>query len=590
YTIVFRGAGAENAMEPIEAVYDRSYTVTNAFVRTGYTINAEAAWKDAGGKTYADGAKVRNLTAEEGGTAVLTAQWKPNKYKVKFAPGTVAVGEVSGTMSTVAFTYGKKETLPAVAFKAKGYKLLYWESESGFTYLNQQKVKNLAPKGTITLTAVWAKIKYNINYELNGGKNPDEAADSFTVESDKTPLPSPTKKGYVFKGWFNNAAFKGSPIKAIPAHSSKNYTLYAKWTPITYTVVYSSNGGSGSMESYTKTVKYGENYTFEKNSFKAPKGYTFGGWICETNGKEYKPGDNRKNLTAENKATVIIKAKWDPKSESRDYHLCFKANGGTGHMDDMFLKATDKIPECGFTAPEDKVFNCWTVLVGEKAMPVAPGTELQQLINEAPGIKDFELTVEWKHKLTMLDDVVRRLYYPIQSDSLCNIFSLAGLMRRYQVNALHVFDLGELVTADDVFNANKSQIGIYDWEYMATWMGKRLSTENKTVTVFTGAPSDELKKVEGMKNFLKTHPEGVMCYFTGGELPHSLILYLDGDIIKTVDYDGYFSEKDENGNKIYVIGYMHDFPGEWFTEHFGYPNDPDAMLTTYLERVYYINH
>lgn len=617
YTIVFRGAGAENAMEPIEAVYDRSYTVTNAFVRTGYTINAEAAWKDAGGKTYADGAKVRNLTAEEGGTAVLTAQWTPNKYKVKFAPGTVAVGEVSGTMSTVAFTYGKKETLPAVAFKAKGYKLLYWESESGFTYLNQQKVKNLAPKGTITLTAVWAKIKYNINYELNGGKNPDDAADSFTVESDKTPLPSPTKKGYVFKGWFNNAAFKGSPIKAIPAHSSKNYTLYAKWTPITYTVVYSSNGGSGSMESSTKKVKYGETYTFEKNGFKAPKGYAFGGWICD-DGTEcivYNAGQKVKNLTTETNGVVIIKAKWDPKSESRDYHLTFIANGGTGHMDDMFLKATDKIPECGFTAPADQVFNCWKVRIGGKELDIAAGSELKDLIKAAPeGTKDFTLTADWKPILSMDDDAVMDFFYPYGwrpgpykdsnvEDSIslgkgyymagpCVINSITLLLRRYQVNTLHIYDTSKLMSTDAVFAANGDDDLIDDWAKMAAWMGQQLSTENKPVTVKSVAGK---KTIDDIKELLKDKPEGILCYFKGGRNNHAVLLILEGDAIKKLDIDTSYLHKwtDENGvekTRWVVDGRRDVFPGDNFTTEWGYPNDQNAMLTTYLAQIYYINH
>lgn len=66
---------------------------------------------------------------------------------------------------------------------------------------------------------------------LNGGTNasgnPTTYADNVGVAS----FAPPTRDGYTFAGWYGNASFTGSAVTNIPAGSSGNKTLYAKWTP-----------------------------------------------------------------------------------------------------------------------------------------------------------------------------------------------------------------------------------------------------------------------------------------------------------------------------------------------------------------------
>lgn len=92
YRIVFDGNEAyggsthvTGTMEPINAVYDKDYTLTeNAFIREGYEFTGWNTSPDGTGTGYADKAVVRNLSAQAGTDAVLYAQWKPLKSTLVF--------------------------------------------------------------------------------------------------------------------------------------------------------------------------------------------------------------------------------------------------------------------------------------------------------------------------------------------------------------------------------------------------------------------------------------------------------------------------------------------------------------------------
>ena len=49
------------------------------------------------------------------------------------------------------------------------------------------------------------------------------------VEGIETALPITERKDYVFKGWFSNKDFSGSPVKIIPKDATGDQTYYAKW-------------------------------------------------------------------------------------------------------------------------------------------------------------------------------------------------------------------------------------------------------------------------------------------------------------------------------------------------------------------------
>lgn len=86
-----------------------------------------------------------------------------------------------------------------------------------------------------------------------------------------------------------------------------NVTLYAQWTPISYSVVFDANGASGTMADQTMT--YDTASALTANSF-TRSGYLFQGWntSADGSGTSYEDGPSVENLTSEDGATITLYA------------------------------------------------------------------------------------------------------------------------------------------------------------------------------------------------------------------------------------------------------------------------------------------
>lgn len=83
--------------------------------------------------------------------------------------------------------------------------------------------------GNRSYTATWTPISYSISYNGVEGatfETPNPA--TYTIE-DAITLNNPTKDGYTFAGWFDNAGFTGSAVTTIAAGSTGDKTFWAKW-------------------------------------------------------------------------------------------------------------------------------------------------------------------------------------------------------------------------------------------------------------------------------------------------------------------------------------------------------------------------
>lgn len=76
---------------------------------------------------------------------------------------------------------------------------------------------------TITVLVPWT-----ITLECNGG-SVSGAPTSYLPDDLPIILPTPTKSGYKFLGWYSSADFSGSPVTNIPEDTASNLTFYAKW-------------------------------------------------------------------------------------------------------------------------------------------------------------------------------------------------------------------------------------------------------------------------------------------------------------------------------------------------------------------------
>lgn len=101
---------------------------------------------------------------------------------------------------------------------------------------NGEEYMTSIPKGTtenITLTAVFEKNGYVINYEGIGGaycQNPK----AYSVDDETFILNPATKDGCDFDGWYLNAEYTGDKVTKIVKGTTGNITLYAKFTEAGY--------------------------------------------------------------------------------------------------------------------------------------------------------------------------------------------------------------------------------------------------------------------------------------------------------------------------------------------------------------------
>ena len=155
----------------------------------------------------------------------------------------------------------------------KGYTFDGWYDE------NDKKVTGIpaGSTGDKVFYAKWKVINYQITYVLDGGTNAADNPTEYDIEDDEIVLSDPTKEGYKFLGWYDNAAFEGEAVKNIPKGSTGDKVFYAKWEVINYSITYYVDG-----EVYSVDDKY-STYNIETGLDALPaapekEGYTFKGW------------------------------------------------------------------------------------------------------------------------------------------------------------------------------------------------------------------------------------------------------------------------------------------------------------------------
>lgn len=85
YTIKFDANGGSGTMDSLSCTCNTDVTLTaNTFTRTGYTWEGWNTAQDGSGDSYADEASVENLTATDGETITLYAQWTPITYTITY--------------------------------------------------------------------------------------------------------------------------------------------------------------------------------------------------------------------------------------------------------------------------------------------------------------------------------------------------------------------------------------------------------------------------------------------------------------------------------------------------------------------------
>lgn len=224
-----------------------SGTVTRTSA-TQFTVKINVSWA-----TYYSGAQTNyGMTASSGGGSATI-----NKFGTKASSGS---GSFTGTYSIS----GNGSATKTITVTFKNYEEDW-----------QGTVTESATKNVSLSVAVPAWTSYTIKYDANGGTGAPSSQTKWYGQTLKLSTTKPTRTGYTFAGW--SLAASGAVAYSAGGNYTSNAstTLYAVWTPVTYTVTYNANGGTGAPSNQTKT--YGKTLTLS-NTIPTKTDYVFKGW------------------------------------------------------------------------------------------------------------------------------------------------------------------------------------------------------------------------------------------------------------------------------------------------------------------------
>ena len=233
-----------------------SATVT---ANTGYSLPA-AVTVTVNGSTLAaskytyQGGKITIPAGYIKGAIGITATAVPKTYTVSFHVNYSGGTNPASRTVTYNSTYG---TLPTPT--RRGYTFGGWYTTKALTTPVKSSTK-VTTAGGHTLYAKWTANTYTVTLDANGGTvTPATLSvvyDGKYGDGYNDSLPSAKRDGYTFTGWYTA---KIGGLKVEPFHlisKAYDHTIYACWTPNTYTVTLIGSGGKGtSLASYTYGVE-----------------------------------------------------------------------------------------------------------------------------------------------------------------------------------------------------------------------------------------------------------------------------------------------------------------------------------------------
>ncbi len=281
YDIIYDANGGEGSMSKQSVKYEQTVTLNPvAFTRTGYGFQGWATEPD-GEVVYSNSAEYRHRVREN---TTLYANWAAGQYTIFFD-----ANEGVGSMDDRPVAFEQKVTLESNGFTRTGYDFDGWAtSRVGDVVYDDEAVYTHQRERDTTLFAKWTAIEYTVTFNLNYATAPPPPWETKEVTYDSAygTLPTPTRTGYTFGGWWTEEDGTGARItSASVLKTAADHDLYAFWydDSAVYVVELYRAGGAGGTSSVDAI------YGMPMPSASAPtkEGYRFDGYFTLPNGGGY---------------------------------------------------------------------------------------------------------------------------------------------------------------------------------------------------------------------------------------------------------------------------------------------------------------
>ena len=271
--------------------------------------------------------------------------------------------------------------------KAEGYtggKVYYGASivapvpaKTGYSYSWDKAIESVMPAYDLEYTAIWSANNYSVVFDLDGGKvvSGSAATKTVTYGSAYGELPVPEKTGYSFEGWYTAKEGGAKATAETIVSIASNHTLYARYSAVTYTIIYKGVEGATHDNPATYGIATG-NVTLKAA---VKEGYTFEGWYLNADFS----GDEINTIAKDRGEDLVLFAKW---SENK-YTVIFHSNNGSGEStaQEEFTYTEEKALDKNTFVREGYNFLGWATSNATKEAEYTDGQVVSKLSAKANG-------------------------------------------------------------------------------------------------------------------------------------------------------------------------------------------------------------
>lgn len=328
YTLTFNPNGGTVTPTSKDLEYNSAYGTLPTPTRAS---DAQYTYTFAGWYTAATGGtQVTATTKMAAKDTTVYAHWTSNtrSYTVSYQ---TTYGTLNRTSQSIAYNSKGSCTLTMPDNTAEfTYTFVGWytAANGGGTKVGSElTLETPAIKGTVTYYAYVTRStkSYTHTFNANGGGTVSPATITKAYNTALGTLPTVSRTGYTFVGWFDTSAASGGTQATTTTKVTGTKTWYARWSINSYTFTFDKNGGN-TPSAATITKEYntavGTLPTCTRNADNTYT-YAFVGWF------DTSASSGGTQLTTATKVTSnkTWYARWTP--TYKNYTVTWDGNGGT---------------------------------------------------------------------------------------------------------------------------------------------------------------------------------------------------------------------------------------------------------------------